>query len=113
MNTKLAATRIKLQNWTLIIKDQKDSGLKVKEYCFQHNISKDAYYYWYRKVREAALHESGFVEITPPASVPAIASENSVPSEFLIQYREIKVVLPVSVPKETLANLVEVLANVK
>lgn len=113
MNTKLATTQLKLQNWALLIKDQKDSGLKVNEYCLQHNISRDAYYYWYRKVREAALHESGFVEITPPASVPAVASENSVPGEFLIQCRNIKVVLPVCVPKETLANLVEVLANVK
>lgn len=113
MNTKLATTRIKLQNWALIIKEQKDSGLKVNEYCIQHNISKDAYYYWYKKVKEAALHESGFVEITPPASASEVAPVNPVPREFQMQCGNIKVVLPVSVPRATLENLVEVFANVK
>lgn len=112
MNTTLTTTQIKLQNWALIIKEQKNSGLKVIDYCSQHNISKDAYYYWYRKIKETALQENGFVELTPSPSVPAV-SETPAMSEFRIQYGDIQVFLPVTVPIDTLSNLIEVLSNAK
>ena len=33
------------------------------DYCRQHDISRDAYYYWLRKVKEKALLQVGFVEV--------------------------------------------------
>lgn len=100
MNTKPATTQIKLKNWAMIIKNQKDSEFKVKEYCAQHNISKDAYYYWYKKVKETALHESGFVEITQPSSITPAAPDNILSGEFRIQYRGIQITLLLCVPKD-------------
>ena len=43
-----------------------DAKQKVKEYCEQHNITKDSYYYWLRTVREATLHSMGpvFAELS-------------------------------------------------
>lgn len=38
-------------------------------YCEQHGLSRDAYYYWLRKVKEAALKQAGFV------GLPALTSE--------------------------------------
>ena len=63
MNTKLATKEIRLQEWASIIKSRKASGLKVDEYCKQHNISRNAYFYWLRKVKERALLQAGFVEV--------------------------------------------------
>ena len=42
------------------------SGLKVKDWCMQNNISKDTYYYWLKKLREAACDtiETNFVRVT-------------------------------------------------
>ena len=68
MNTKLATTQIRLTEWAAVIKDCKASGLKVDDYCQQHNISRDSYYYWLRKVKEAALKQAGFVELPTPES---------------------------------------------
>ena len=68
MNTKLATRQILLNEWAAIIKDCKASGQKVDIYCEQHGLSRDAYYYWLRKVKEAALKQAGFVEL--PAPVP-------------------------------------------
>jgi hypothetical protein len=51
---------------------RQSSGLSVKDYCEQHSISKDAYYYWLRKVKEAALTESGFVEMKQPDPLPVV-----------------------------------------
>ena len=63
MDTKLATQQFRLQEWAGIFKDRKNSGLKVDEYCQLHHISRDAYYYWLRKVKTAALTQAGFVEL--------------------------------------------------
>lgn len=76
MDTKLAARQIRLQQWTAIIKDRTASGLKIDDYCKHHGISRNAYFYWLRKVREAALIQSGFVELEPPADTPDEADEH-------------------------------------
>ena len=64
MNTKLATAQIRLDQWAAVIQDQKSSGLKVNEYCEKHNLSRDSYYYWLRKVKSVALQQAGFVELT-------------------------------------------------
>ena len=63
INTTLATRQIRLHEWAAIIKDCKASGEKVDIYCEQHGLSRDAYYYWLRKVKEAALKQAGFVEL--------------------------------------------------
>ena len=50
---------VRLQQWTAIIQDRQTSGLKVDDYCSEHNISRNAYYYWLRKVKAAAIENSG------------------------------------------------------
>lgn len=61
MNPKLATSQIRLKNWAAIIQDRKQSGLSVNDYCSQHQLSRDAYYYWLCKIKENLLVESGFV----------------------------------------------------
>lgn len=55
MNTKLATSQIRLKNWAAIIQDRKQSGLSVNDYCSQHQLSRDAYYYWLRKIKKTCL----------------------------------------------------------
>ena len=69
MNTKLATSRMRTGQWADIIKDCKESGLKVDDYCAQHGLSRNAYFYWLRKVKEAALTQSGFVEVRQQVEV--------------------------------------------
>ena len=63
MDTKLATIQIRTKQWASIIQDCLSSGLKVDDYCEQHSLSRNAHYYWQRKVKEAALSQAGFVEI--------------------------------------------------
>lgn len=55
MNTQLVAKNLKLQHWTGVIQECHSSGLSVKDWIKEHDIPKDTYYYWQRKVREAAV----------------------------------------------------------
>lgn len=70
--TRAMTKQIRIQQWTEIFKDKAASGLKVKEYCQLHGITKDAYFYWLKKVREATIESSGIelVKLKEPASLP-------------------------------------------
>ena len=54
MDTKLVANQYKLQQWAAVIQDCRSSEMMIKDWCEQNNITRDRYYYWQRKVREAA-----------------------------------------------------------
>ena len=75
MDTKLATTQIRIQQWAAIIHERQESGLKVDDYCEQHGLSRNAYYYWLRKVKEAALTQTGVVEIQSVITAPEAGSK--------------------------------------
>ena len=103
MDTKLATKQIRLQEWAGIIKDCKSSGLKVDDYCSQHGLSRDAYYYWLRKVKEAALMQAGFVEM------PAV---RTVPSGFIPQMQITIDDVEIGINKDTPAELLSTVLGV-
>ena len=48
-------SQLKLEHWRKLIAECQSSGMTVKQWCAQNEISKDQYYYWLRKVREMAI----------------------------------------------------------
>lgn len=68
MDTKLATTQVRLESWTNIIRERSASGQTVKVWCRENNINENKYYYWLRRVKEAALTaaESRTVEVCMP-----------------------------------------------
>ena len=72
MNAKQAFRQANLTKWTTIFQEQKSSGLTVKEWCAQNDISHHAFYYWKRLAKEA------YVQTVMPEIVP-ISIDNSLP----------------------------------
>ncbi|MBQ9234488.1 MAG: hypothetical protein IJ167_10725 [Lachnospiraceae bacterium] len=66
---------LRLAQWAGIIKEQKQSGLTVKDWCSQNGITKDSYYYWQQKLRKE-IYET----IKPQESIFA-----PVPNEVLLE----------------------------
>ena len=46
----------KLAKWVTLLQDQASSGLPVKEWCAQNDVTIHAYYYWKRLAKEAYIH---------------------------------------------------------
>ena len=84
-----------------------ESGLKVDDYCAQHGLSRNAYFYRLRKVKEAALTQSGFVEVRQQVEV-----SSCYPSPKLTaSVNEIVLGIDENTPMDLLANVIKVLKN--
>lgn len=55
MDTRLATRQYRLNKWADIIHDHCESSTNVSEYCKMHDISKNSYYYWLKKLKENVL----------------------------------------------------------
>lgn len=65
MQTVEMRNRYRLQQWTEIIRDCRSRGQTVVRWCADHEVNVKSYYYWLRKIREAACE-----------SLPAFSSGN-------------------------------------
>lgn len=54
MDTRKIATEYRLTQWAKIIQARQESGLNIKQFCEAQGIKSHIYFYWQRKVREAA-----------------------------------------------------------
>jgi transposase-like protein len=57
MDTRKVATQYRLSHWAQFIRERKESGLSIKAFCEKTGVHQNTYYYWQRRVREAACHE--------------------------------------------------------
>lgn len=61
MNTREIAAEYRLAHWADIMKDRLASDLSVKDFCKTAGFHENVYYYWQRKLREAAGSEKSLV----------------------------------------------------
>ena len=78
----LVKNQYRLEQWTRLIQDCQSSGMRVDDWCEANGVTHHAYYYWLRKVKEALLVESGFVEVTQPKQFPVQRSVTADPNEI-------------------------------
>jgi putative transposase len=54
INTRAIASEYRLIEWSKVMKDRAESGQSIKVYCERNGIQENAYFYWQKKLREAA-----------------------------------------------------------
>lgn len=57
MDTREVAKEYRLAQWAQIIQTRAQSGQSIKDFCASAGISRDAYFYWQRKLREGVCAE--------------------------------------------------------
>ena len=110
MDTRMVTNEVRMANWAAIIKARSESGLTIKDYCKEHGISREAYFYWQRKLRESAIKAAGgqFVELAVPAK-PHAAAECT--GGVTIDLNGVKIQVEDAGCRNTLAMVLEVLRN--
>lgn len=61
---KAAKHEIQKQQWREMIKRHKESGLTIRQWCEENNISHGKYYYWLRVIREESLIQAGTLAVS-------------------------------------------------
>lgn len=57
MNTREIAAEYRLSHWAGIMRERQESGMSIKSFCKSAGFHENVYYYWQRKLREAACTE--------------------------------------------------------
>ena len=57
MDTREIASEYRRSHWARIMQERNASGKNIRAYCRSSGINEKSYYYWQRKLREAACQE--------------------------------------------------------
>jgi hypothetical protein len=70
VNTKEIAAEYRLTRWAGIIEERQESGLTIKAFCERSGFHENIYYYWQKKLREAAYNELQRIKNKATGSAP-------------------------------------------
>lgn len=70
MDSREVAYKYRLSQWTAIIRECRSSGQTVTVWCSEHNINQKTYYYWLKRVRDAACEALPALNADSNAIVP-------------------------------------------
>lgn len=110
---------MRLKQWKEIFEAQMQSGLKVRDFCRQNNLSKDQYYYWLKLVRDDELQRSPqtFMELTTPVPNAVTTVDKSIPhmldNSLVISYKSAQITVTQETSRELLLMVMEVLSHVR
>jgi putative transposase len=88
MNTREIASEYRLGQWAQAMKGRIEAGESIDEFCQAKGISRNTYFYWQRKLREAACEHAadsaGRRSLIPSGWAMCRASPTSSESKALI-----------------------------
>lgn len=117
MNARNIKTEYNLKQWRLLIQDCRNSGLKVDDWCKQNDVNRNSYYYWYKKVREAACEALAESKVATPSSfVPVPVNvigpiKDLYPGTLNISIGKAKIEVTENTSPDMLRMVLEVLSN--
>lgn len=112
-----------LHRWKILIQEQRNSGLKIIEWCRKKGYTKSSYYYWSRRLQQedmlpvsAPLQKEargeGFVEVTPileqaPVVKPATSQTGAALPDAILCRENIEIKIFNSASMELIRCLME------
>ena len=75
MNARQKLHQVHLQEWTVRFADQKASGLTVRQWCEQNNLSFHTYNYWKHLLKEEVVDQT--LPDIVPLSLPVLSDSDS------------------------------------
>lgn len=57
MDTRKVASEYRMMQWAQRLQEKREKGQSVEEFCVAEGVSRNTYFYWQRKLREAACTE--------------------------------------------------------
>lgn len=116
MNATKLKHQHKLQTWTPIIHECKNSGMTVKDWCVENDINEKRFYYWQRRVREEVLAPAMTSQQVNPSFIripnQAPRSSPDFQPDMVLNYGNLRMELKNSVTSELLDKVIQVIRHV-
>lgn len=71
MQTREIASEYRLAHWSQVMRERRESGLSIKAFCLASGFHRNVYYYWQRKLREAACRQVAEIQTLERRMEPA------------------------------------------
>lgn len=108
--TRLAVKESRIRYWNKVFEDRINSGLKPREHCDLHGITKDQYYYRLRKVREATLNESS-IQLVEIREAPVLSVNTRDKKALTIKIADVVIEVDETTSQSLLADTIRTLRN--
>ncbi len=101
-------TEYRLQQWADVIRACRESGMSNKEFCRQNGISEKTYYYWLRRLRQAAC-ENAQPKLVCLETAKEQEQENCA---ILLRYKDAELEIHAGTGRETIAMVLQALESI-
>ena len=112
METCLTVKNLQHHSWALMVQEQSNSGLSIRDWCSQNNISTKTFYYRRKQIRSELLQEVSpvFAELVPPEE-GSISSTDGFRPQLTISIKDAVIGIDEGTPQHLLASVLEVVRN--
>ena len=114
METCLTVKNLHHHSWALMIQEQSRSGLSIRDWCSQNNISTKTFYYRRKQVRSELLQSASpvfaFAELVPPEG-GSVSSSDGFRPQLTISIKDAVIGIDQGTPQHLLASVLEVVRN--
>ena len=112
METCLTVKNLQHHSWAFMVQEQSNSGLSIRDWCSQNNISTKTFYYRRKLVRSELLQAASpvFAELVPPEGCSVSSSDGFRP-QLTISIKDAVIGIDQGTPKHLLASVLEVVRN--
>ena len=73
MDTQKVATEYRMSQWAQVIRERQQSNQTINEFCELRGISRHAFFYWQRKLRQAVCTKLSELEKTANSTPAAVS----------------------------------------
>lgn len=122
MNTREVTKQYRLNKWTEIVRECRSSGQTISAWCADHDINPKSYYYWLRRVREAACEalpsrssqNNPIVPVNLPVSTVGTDSvDEGVMSDIIIHFGAVTLEIRNNASASLIENTLRALQHVR
>jgi putative transposase len=115
INTREIAASYRLEHWAGIVRERSESGLTVKAFCESEGLHSNTYFYWQRRLREAACGGGTGASAlpTPTGWTAAVPAESGAPAAraLTVEIGKCRVLVGTDADERFLAKVCRVLVS--
>lgn len=128
MTTREMTSEYRLAQWAEKIREQKNSGQNIRQWCELNGIDRQRYFYWQRKLRQAACNQlpgmqmgngptamcvaPGFAQVQVVEAAVPTAPKPALSGQMRLEVGSVRLIADAAYPPEQLARLVRELAGI-